>query len=85
LNVESWEMELDYETDLIIAERSKVSSNICPKCGENIKGSVCEKCGAKGLKEKYYDPDFDEYADMVEKDNEDFEKNLKWEEVPENS
>jgi len=75
-------MELDYETDQIIAETAKISKNVCPRCGDTIAGSVCQKCGIKGLSEKYFDPDFDEYMEVVENKNKDFGKNLNWEEVP---
>ena len=76
---------MEYMVDDMERELSnKISSNECPKCGEPITGSVCKKCGEKGLKEQYYDPDYAEYEKQVEKENKDYEKelkNLEWEEV----
>jgi len=67
--------------DMEIELTSKVSSNECPKCGEPITGSVCKKCGEKGLKEQYYDPDYEKYEKEVDKSNKEYFENIEWEEV----
>jgi hypothetical protein len=60
---------------------SKVSSNECPNCGEPIDGSVCKKCGERGLKENYFDPDYDKYEREIEQANKEYFSNIDWEEV----
>ncbi len=83
LDCEQWEIELDYLTEEAERELSKVG-NFCKRCGARLEddSSVCSFCGFTGKVEKYSDPDFDEYFDTVEKDNEGIEDNVSWEEVP---
>jgi hypothetical protein len=86
LNVEVWEMELDYEIDLVLDKEAK--ANLCPKCGWMLKDNRCTNrdCREKGkISEHYFDPDFDEYYDKIEKEVEEFKQEVskaKWEEVP---
>lgn len=70
--------EKEIETSELV---SKNLLNECPKCGEPIDGNVCKKCGEKGLKEHYFDPDYDEYEKKIDKINKDFFSNVEWEEV----
>jgi predicted amidophosphoribosyltransferase len=72
---------MDYATDDMERELLKISSNECPNCGEPIDGNVCKKCGEKGLKEHFYDPDYEEYEKEIDKSNEEYFKGIEWEEV----
>ena len=60
---------------------SKISPNVCPNCGEPIDGNVCKKCGEKGLKEHYFDPDYEKYEKEIDKSNKEYFENIEWEEV----
>ena len=89
LNLEPWEMELEYEIDQIFEEKSKTRDalRLCPRCRSAMKGDVCTECGFRSSSktEHYFDPDWEEYFNELEKDNEGLEdglKGLKWEDVP---
>jgi len=77
-------LELDYETLQLSDElaKKKIESMRCPKCGSLVQGDICRVCGESiSMKREYYfDPDFSEYLERVERDND--PSNLKWEDVP---
>lgn len=81
LDCEPWEIELDYETEKVMEKISKQLQTVCSKCGKVNFGERCISCGSKITVEKYYDPNFEAYELDVEKENEEFFENLKWEEV----
>jgi len=85
LNLEYWQMELEYEIEQFIEEETEKLRNFCPKCGTIVYGNFCSICNQNLPTERYFDPDFDEYFDAVEKECEDFTTMMKddknWEEV----
>lgn len=71
--MEPWEMELEYETEVVLDEQSKAQSkNYCKICGQTVIGSTCPTCGNAPTIEQYFDPDFEEYENQIEKENEEF-------------
>lgn len=72
---------MEYFAEEAERELAKISENKCPRCGEPIDGNVCNKCGQTGLVEKFYDPDYEEYEKIVDADNQEYFKNIEWEEV----
>ena len=82
LSCEPWEIELEFEIAKLESERSKLYPITCTECGEPYYGNECKSCGHKSKTERYFDPDFDEYFDKVEEENEKYFKTpIKWEEV----
>ena len=71
--------------DQMLEEEQEALRNICPRCNSIIYGNYCTRCKRPVPTEKYYDPDFDEYMADVEKENEDFFRDVKdeskWKEV----
>jgi hypothetical protein len=73
---------MEYTVENMERDLAKVSPNECPKCGEPIDGNICKKCGESGLKEHFYDPDYENYEKEIEKSNKEFFENMEWEEIP---
>jgi ribosomal protein S27AE len=85
LKCEDWELELDYEMEQFIEETIQNLSNFCPRCGSFVLGNFCSRCKKSVPTEKYFDPDFEDYFNIVEKQDEEFNTSLSkkdsWEEV----
>lgn len=77
LELEYWEMELDYEIDEQIDKEQDNLLNNCPQCGSVIYGNYCEKCKKNVPTEKYFDPDWETYASAVEAEGDELDKELK--------
>jgi hypothetical protein len=75
-------MELEFEIDQVVEDEIRSRQNFCPICKITYIGTVCKQCGTPATSEKYFDPDFDDYMDAVEKENEELD-NIKWEEIKE--
>jgi len=74
-------MELEFEIDQMAEETIRSLQNTCSKCGNIFIGKLCKRCGTSASTEKYYDPDFEEYEEKVQKENDEYFSNIKWEEV----
>lgn len=82
MNIEPWQIELEYEITKYFEKTVEPLKNICPKCKNIIIGNICTTCNIPTKVEKYFDPDWEDYAIEVEQENEKFFKNLKWEDAP---
>ena len=86
LNCEQWEIELEYLTTELERDIGKTGI-FCKNCGALIISGVrCSKCGINaGVIAHFDDPDFNEYFEKTEKDNENFidSSSIKWEVVQE--
>jgi predicted RNA-binding Zn-ribbon protein involved in translation (DUF1610 family) len=83
--MELWEIELEHEIEVFLENQHK--SFICPTCGWKLEKGKCNHCSKdeSNSHEYYFDPDFGDYYDKVEKEVEEFHEevsNAKWEEVP---
>jgi hypothetical protein len=78
------EFELDHQAEELIKQNTLSHQNLCPKCNQPVSGMVCKSCGAKiaSSRDTYSDPDYEEYAEKVEKENEEFFNKIKWEDIP---
>jgi len=84
LELEDWEIELEFETEQQAEKRAKSLQKKCFRCKSIMFGDTCAVCGfSTGGKELYFDPDYEQYERDIEKENEEFFKNLKWEDAPE--
>ena len=83
LEMEDWEVALEWETELALKRKLESYRKRCPKCKIEVIGDVCPGCGRNIGKEQvvYSDPDFDEYEKEVLEENERFFKELRWKEV----
>lgn len=72
LECEPWEFEFEYEIERASDDEEEALRNSCPHCGSVVYGNYCFKCKKPVPTEKYYDPNFDEYFDEVEKENEEY-------------
>lgn len=79
--MEPWQVELEYEIDQLIENKTKSSLKVCPNCKNTFKGDTCSYCGDSSTTEHYFDPDYGEYEKQVERENAEF-FNQKWEDVP---
>jgi hypothetical protein len=78
-------MELDFDLHQAFDEAVDALQNVCPKCHKVVFGNYCSNCKTKLPNEKYYDPDWEDYASAVEAENDEYFKNLEkpdsWTEV----
>ena len=87
LNMEPWELELEYEiTERLEREKRRSTiSHTCSNCDKVFMGDTCPYCGAptegSTVREYYWDPDYLDYEKAVLKENENFFNNLKWVDV----
>jgi len=75
------DLELDEQAETLIRKNVESRQNVCPTCKLPLQGNVCPNCGetVDRVRERYSDPDFDEYVKKVE-ESIDVSK-LKWEDI----
>lgn len=84
-------MELEFELETLaedlIKKQIESHQNLCPVCNSQLKGNICTECGEEvpRTREYYFDPDFDEYAENLERESREFFESQKWEEVPDDA